>query len=335
MIPVPAHRLSVAPMMSYTDRHFRFMMRLFTRRTLLYTEMVVASTIIHNREGDILDRVLSFDPLEHPIAVQLGGDDPAMLTESARICEDRGFDEINLNVGCPSDRVQKGRFGACLMKEPERVASCVAAMRSAVDIPVTVKHRIGVDDLDDYQDLHRFVTIVAESGCEVFIAHARKAWLEGLSPAQNRSIPPLRYDDIYRLKADFPHLTIVINGGITNLDEVRAHLSHVDGVMIGRAAYNQPELFAAVDHEIFGEPPRPAPSTEEILAEISAYIQGEVARGARISLVAKHLVGLFKNRPGARRWRQQISRLVQGNVGDLDLVAVYRSAFGTNEPVSV
>ena len=335
MIPIPAHRLSVAPMMSYTDRHFRFMMRLFTRRTLLYTEMVVGTTITHNRGNEILDRVLGFDPIEHPIAVQLGGDDPAVLTDSARVCEDRGYDEINLNVGCPSDRVQKGRFGACLMKEPERVAECVAAMRAAVDVPVTVKHRIGVDDLDDYTDLHRFVSIVSQSGCEVFIAHARKAWLQGLSPAQNRSIPPLRYGDIYRLKQDFPHLAIVLNGGITTLPEVHEHLARVDGVMIGRAAYHQPELFSEVDHAIFDEAPRPVPNHETILAEITAYIHREVAGGAPISLAAKHLVGLFKNRPGARRWRRQISRLVQTKPSHLDLVAVYRNAFGHQEPVTV
>ncbi|CAM2070664.1 tRNA dihydrouridine(20/20a) synthase DusA [Sulfidibacter corallicola] len=322
------HRLSVAPMMAYTDRHFRFMMRQFTKRTLLYTEMVVGNTITYNLNSDFLDRVLKYDPIEHPIAVQLGGDDPKILATAARVCEEYGYDEINLNVGCPSDRVQRGRFGACLMKEPERVAEVVTAMRDVVSIPVNVKHRLGVDDLDSYEHLCRFIEIVSQSGNDLFIAHARKAWLKGLSPAQNRSVPPLRYDLIYQLKQDFPHLDIVINGGIQTLAETKEHLKHVDGVMVGRAAYQQPELFGEADHVIFGEPPREPIDELGLMAALNEYARREVASGLKFSLVGKHLVGLFKNRPRARRWRQAVSRLIQDNPKTFDLVELYIKTFG-------
>lgn len=324
----PTHRLSVAPMMAYTDRHFRFMMRLFTRKTLLYTEMVVAETIHHNRHSGLLDKILAFDEVEHPLAVQLGGDQADRLCEASRICEAKGFDEVNLNIGCPSDRVQKGRFGACLMKEPEHVADVLHAMRQSVKIPVTVKHRLGVDDLDQYEHAHRFIEVVAKSGVTTFIIHARKAWLKGLSPAQNRHVPPLRYDWVYRLKQDFPHLDIVINGGIEDLDQTLEHLNHTDGVMIGRAAYHQPQLFAEADHRVFGEPCSPPPSDEALIAAMNDYIHKQQELGIALSFPLKHLVGLFKGRPKARRWRQAISKLVQEKPKDFDLRQIYRASFG-------
>ncbi len=330
----PYHRLSIAPMMAYTDRHYRYMMRLLTKRCLLYTEMVVGTTITHNLNGVYLDRALAFDPVEHPIAVQLGGDDPAVMRTAARVCRDYGYDEINLNIGCPSDRVQKGRFGVCLMREPQRVADMVAAMRAEVDIPVTVKHRIGVDHDDGYEQLAHFVSTVSQAGAKLFIGHARKAWLKGLSPAQNRSIPPLKYDFIYQLKRDFPHLNIIINGGIQSLEETRTHLNKVDGVMMGRAAYAHPELFAHADHLIFGDPPFPAPEPLELMEAMNDYAHRTIANGGRLSFIAKHLVGLFKNQPHARRWRQSISRLVQENPRQFSLAEIYRSVFQESRAAS-
>lgn len=320
------HRLSIAPMMSYTDRHYRYMMRLFTQKSLLYTEMVVGSTITHNLNNN-LDRFLGFDPVEHPVAIQLGGDEPEVLKTASRVCEDFGYDEINLNVGCPSDRVQKGRFGACLMKEPERVAEVLSAMRAAVAIPVTVKHRIGVDDQDSYQDLARFVEVVSQAGTVNFSVHARKAWLKGLSPAQNRSVPPLKYDFVYQLKKDFPHLEIIVNGGVNDLEETLAHLQHLDGVMIGRAAYNQPELFAEADQRIFGEAPSPKLSPLEIVERMDAYIHRQLERGHKFSFLTKHLVGLFKNRPHSRKWRQTMSKLVQTKPKHFSLPDIYKQIF--------
>lgn len=327
----PWHRLSIAPMMAYTDRHYRYMMRLFTRRCLLYTEMVVGSTITHNLKSNLLDRILGFDEVEHPIAVQLGGDDPETIAVAAKVCEDYGYDEINLNIGCPSDRVQKGRFGACLMLEPERVSELVTAAKAVVKIPINVKHRIGVDDVDQYEDMVRFVETVAEKGNnDLFIVHARKAWLKGLSPAQNRNIPPLQYDLIYRLKKEYPHLNIIINGGILTLDEVEEHLKYVDGAMLGRAAYNQPDLFAQADARIFGEPPRETISDADLLSEMNAYAHRRIAEGDRLSFIAKHLVGLFKSRPRARKWRQAISQLVQSSPNDFDLHKIYQDTFHPN-----
>jgi len=318
------HRLSIAPMMSYTDRHFRFLMRQFTRRSLLYTEMVVSSTITRNLKSDYLDRVLGFDPIEHPIAVQLGGDDPAGLAVAARVCQDYGYDEVNLNVGCPSDRVQKGRFGACLMKEPEHVARITAAMQAAVSIPVTVKHRIGVDDQDDYEQLAHFVETVSKAGPSIFIGHARKAWLKGLSPAQNRTIPPLLYERIYELKKDFPDLTIVVNGGIESLESVLAHLDHVDGAMIGREAFRQPRLFEEADARVFGEEARGPVDMAALVEKMNDYIHQQIEQGSKLSFSAKHLVGLFKNQPRARLWRQRITELIQQNPKAFDLHQIYR-----------
>ncbi len=293
---------SVAPMMDRTDRHFRFFMRQVTRRALLYTEMVVARAVQH---GD-RDRLLSFHPLEHPVALQLGGDDPAELAAAAVIGEDYGYDEINLNVGCPSDRVQQGRFGAALMADPERVAECVAAMKAAVRVPVTVKHRIGIDDRDAYEDMLSFVDRVAEAGPARFSIHARKAWLQGLSPKENRTIPPLRYDDVVRLKMERPRLAVEINGGITSMSEVRAHLNSVDAVMVGRAAYDDPFAFAAVDRVLFGDPRCDVDRIPAVAAMID-YVDGWVRGGGRAHSVFRHLLGAFTGRPGARAYRRILS----------------------------
>ncbi len=322
------HRLSVAPMMAYTDRHYRWMMRLFSKRCLLYTEMAVGTTLTHNLDNrPLLDRVLGFDPVERPLAVQLGGEDPATLATAARVCEDYGYDEINLNIGCPSDRVQKGRFGVCLMKEPGRVAEIVAAVREATALPVTVKHRLGVDDDDSYDFMAEFVDRVRRAGCRLFIVHARKAWLKGLSPAQNRNTPPLIYDRVYRLKRDFPDLDIVINGGVQSLEDALAHLARVDGVMIGRAAYGQPQQFQRADELVFGEPPREPIDDLALIEAMDDYLHRQAAQGVRLSLAAKHLVGLFKGKPRARLWRQKISKLIQENPRRFDLTALYRDVF--------
>ncbi|MGA1621113.1 MAG: tRNA dihydrouridine(20/20a) synthase DusA [Synechocystis sp.] len=294
--------LSVAPMMDHTDRHFRYFLRQLTRHTLLYTEMITAQAILHGDRPKLLD----FDPAEHPVALQLGGDDPQKLADCARIGEGWGYDEINLNVGCPSDRVQSGHFGACLMARPELVADCVAAMQNAVAIPVTVKHRIGIDDQDSYQHLHNFVRIVAEAGCQHFSIHARKAWLQGLSPKENRTIPPLRYDQVYQLKRDFPQLMIEINGGITTLEQIQHQLTQVDGVMIGRAAYENPYLFATVDRDIYHQT-QPIPSREEVIARLLPYVERCLHQGVRLNQITRHLLSLFNGMTGAKAWRRTLS----------------------------
>ena len=296
-----AHRISVAPMMDWTDRHCRVFHRLLTRRTLLYSEMVPAGAILH---GD-RDRFLAFDPSEHPVALQVGGSEPAELEVCARAAADYGYDEINLNVGCPSDRVQRGRFGACLMAEPELVASCVEAMRRA-PVNVTVKTRIGIDDRDSYEELQSFVEAVAGAGCETLIVHARKAWLSGLSPKQNREIPPLRYDVVYRLKQDYPELTIVLNGGVQDLDQSLEHLKQADGVMIGRAAYQSPYILAQVDQRLFGEE-RPAISRAEVVAALMPYAERLASEGTPIKHLTRHILGLFNGERGARLWRRYLS----------------------------
>ena len=293
-------RISVAPMMDRTDRHDRYFLRQITRRTLLYTEMVAIGEVLH---GDP-ERCLAFHTDEHPLALQLGGSEPAELAAAARLGEAFGYDEINLNVGCPSDRVQRGRFGACLMTEPERVGEGIRAMREAVKIPVTVKTRIGVDEHDGYDFLTRFVEAVA--GCGTVIIHARKAYLQGLSPKENRSVPPLRYEVVYRLKADFPNLEIVLNGGIETLDAAAAHLARVDGAMIGRAAYQNPYLLAEVDRRFFGET-EPPPSREAVLEAMLPYLAAEVDKGVPLARMTRHLFGLFNGVPGARAWRQYLS----------------------------
>lgn len=295
-------RISVAPMLDWTDRHCRFFLRLLTRRTLLYTEMVTTGAVLRGAR----DRLLAYDPAEHPLALQLGGSDPAELAQAARIAADLGFDEVNLNVGCPSVRVQSGRFGACLMAEPALVAACVAAMRAAVDLPVTVKTRIGIDDLDSYEELVEFVGRVAEGGCQIFIVHARKAWLSGLSPKENREIPPLRYDIVHRLKRDFPHLVIVLNGGLTRLEQVAEQLAHVDGAMIGRAAYENPYLLAEVDRRLSGSA-RLTPTRHDLIRELLPYVECQLRWGTPLHSMTRHLLGLFQGVPGARAWRRYLS----------------------------
>lgn len=302
MYPPEQHLVSIAPMMKRTDRHFRWMMRLITRRTLLYTEMIPALALAH---GD-RERFLAYDDLEHPVALQLGGDDPALLAECARIAEGYGYDEVNLNVGCPSPRVQKGNFGACLMQSPELVAECVAAMRAATSIPVTVKHRVGVDDQDDWEGLLRFVETVADAGCARFSVHARKAWLQGLSPKENRNIPPLRPDLVRRLKQTRPDLLVEINGHIHGSTEIREHLQHVDAVMIGRAAYDDPYSFADVDREIYGDD-WTAPSREDVALQMLSYARAKVGKRTRLSRICQHMMHLFVGEPGAKVWRRYVT----------------------------
>jgi len=295
-------RLAVAPMLDFTDRHFRWFIRRITRRTLLYTEMVTTGALLH---GD-RERFLGFDDDEHPVALQLGGSEPRELAVCARLGAGRGYDEVNLNVGCPSDRVQHGRFGACLMAEPGLVADCVKAMRDLVDVPVTVKHRIGIDERDSYEALCDFVGTVAAAGCDAFIVHARKAWLAGLSPRENRTVPPLRHDVVHRLKRDFPGLAIVVNGGIESLDAAQAQLAHVDGVMLGRAAYHDPWVLADADQRIFGATPRIV-SRREVAEAMLPYIADQAAAGVPVSRISRHLLGLFHGVPGARAWRRALS----------------------------
>ncbi len=306
--------LSVAPMMDCTDRHFRWLMRQITRHTLLYTEMVTMQAIAH---GD-REHLLGFSPIEHPVSLQLGGDDPTLLAECARIAEGMGYDELNLNVGCPSDRVASGNFGACLMAAPERVAACVAAMRAAVTIPVTVKHRIGIDDQDSYEHMRRFVDIVAAAGCDRFSVHARKAILGGLSPKENRTIPPLRYPDVHRLKTELPHLTIEINGGIKTLDAAAEQLRSVDAVMIGRAAYDDPYLFATVDARFFADEHEP-PTRAEMAARYAEYAERWLAEHPRqrFTLLARHALGLFTGQPNAREYRRLLSSQLPGSPTEL------------------
>ncbi len=294
--------LSVAPMMDRTDRHFRYFMRQITRHTLLYTEMITTAAIHY---GD-RSKLLGFSPEEKPLSLQLGGDNTEELAECAVIAEDLGYDEVNLNVGCPSDRVQSGNFGACLMAQPELVAKCVQAMQKRVTIPVTVKHRIGIDECDRYEDLSNFVRIVSEAGCQRFTVHARKAWLKGLSPKENRTVPPLRYGDVYRLKQQFPHLFIEINGGIVTLKQIQKHLQFVDGVMIGRAAYDNPYLFATVDRDIYGEIIDPL-TRHEVIEKMLPYIDDWSSKGLKLHSISRHLLTIFGGVPGTKAWKRHIS----------------------------
>ena len=310
-------RFSVAPMMDCTDRFYRYLARLLTGRTLLYTEMVTTGAVLH---GD-RSRLIGFDPSEHPVALQLGGADTGELAAAARIGADQGFDEINLNVGCPSDRVQSGRFGACLMAEPAVVAAGVRAMQDAADIPVTVKTRIGIDDRDSFGELIDFVGQVAQAGCRSFAIHARKAWLQGLSPKQNREIPPLRYDVVRQLKSTFPDLEIVLNGGIQSLSEASDHLAWADGVMIGRAAYHNPWMLAAADHDLFGAPARDL-ARQDVVERYLTFAAPWFGRGISWSRIVRPLVGLFHGQPGGRIWRQRLS----DGRGRADLSAIAAAA---------
>ncbi len=289
-------------MLDCTDRHDRFFMRLLSKHILLYSEMITTSAIMH---GD-RDYLLGFDETEHPVAVQLGGSDPEVLSHTAKICEEYGYDEINLNVGCPSDRVQSGAFGACLMAQPKLVAECVIAMKSATSLPVTVKHRTGIDDQDSWDELVKFTQLQVDAGVDALIIHARKAWLSGLSPKQNRDIPPLQYDWVYKLKQMFSDTEIIINGGIKTLDQCLQHLQHVDGVMLGREPYANPFMLANLDAELFGDPAS-AVDRLQILQQFYPYIESQMNKGMKLSNVIRHIIGLFHGQPNGRLWRRYLS----------------------------
>ncbi|MBA0160756.1 tRNA dihydrouridine(20/20a) synthase DusA [Pectobacterium versatile] len=296
------NRFSIAPMLDWTDRHCRYFLRQLTNQTLLYTEMVTTGAILHGK-GDYL----AYSEEEHPLALQLGGSDPQALAQCAKLAEQRGYDEVNLNVGCPSDRVQNGRFGACLMGEAALVADCIKAMKDSTSIPITVKTRIGIDDQDSYEFLCDFIQTVAERGeCDTFIVHARKAWLSGLSPKENREIPPLDYPRVYQLKRDFPALTIAINGGVKTLEEAKTHLQHLDGVMMGREAYQNPGILAQVDRELFGIDAA-TPDLAGVVRAMYPYIERELSSGASLGHITRHMLGMFQGIPGARQWRRYLS----------------------------
>jgi tRNA-dihydrouridine synthase A len=315
----PAHRLCIAPMMDWSDRHCRYFWRLLSKEALLYTEMVTTGALIHGDRA----RFLQFNEEEHPIALQLGGSQPDELARCAAWAQEWQYDEVNLNCGCPSDRVQSGMFGACLMAQPELVAQCVAAMVEACDIPVTVKHRIGIDNMESYQQLTDFILPIAEAGCSTFIVHARKAWLQGLSPRENREIPPLNYPWVYQLKTDFPALNIVINGGIERVDESLEHLQQVDGVMIGRAAYHNPWLLAEVDSAIFGID-KPTLSRDDVMINLLPYVEQQLANGARLNQITRHILGLFHGQPGAKKFRRHLSENAYHREAGIEvLIAAY------------
>ena len=308
-------RFCTAPCMDWTDRHCRYFWRRLSHHARLYTEMVTTGALLH---GDV-ERHLRFDESEHPVALQLGGASPEALAACAKLGAQWGYDEINLNCGCPSDRVQNGRFGACLMAEPALVRDCVAAMRAACSVPVTVKHRIGIDHQESYSELVDFVGTVAEGGCEVFIVHARKAWLQGLSPKENREIPPLNYHWVRHLKEDFPALTIVINGGIDTLEACHEHLKRVDGVMLGRAPYQNPWLLSQVDASLFGEPATQA-SREAVLEQMLPYIERQLAEGARLHHVSRHLLGLYQGQYGGKQYRRHLSERAHKEASGIEVL---------------
>ncbi len=296
-----SHKLSVAPMLDWTDRHCRYFYRLMSTKTVLYTEMVTTGAIIFGK-GDYL----SYNDEEHPLVLQLGGSDPKAMAECAKRAADMGYDEININVGCPSDRVQNGRFGACLMSEPVLVAECVDSMQAAANIPITVKSRIGIDDQDSYEFLHTFIDTVEKAGCQHFIIHARKAWLSGLSPKQNRDIPPLDYQRVYQIKKDFSQLDISINGGIKSLDEASQHLQHIDGVMIGREIYQNPYLLAQAD-QLLWQDQRDVISRDDVISIMTEYVERHVQQGGKASHVTRHMLGLCNGLPGAKQFRRYLS----------------------------
>ena len=319
-----ARRFSVAPMMDWTDRHCRAFHRLLTRRALLFTEMVTSAAIIHGER----ERLLGFSPDEHPVAAQLGGSDPVELAEATRIAADFGYDEINLNVGCPSDRVQSGRFGACLMAEPQLVSDCIRAMKAATNVPVTVKCRLGIDDQDTEASLDRFADVMVDAGADHIYVHARKAWLKGLSPKENRTIPPLDYDRVYRLAERLQPFAISINGGIENLDAASVHLSYVHGVMLGRAAYHEPMMLGAIDARFFGEVAAP-PGLDEIERAMAIYAERELMQGARLNQITRHMLGLANGLRGARAFRQIMSVDAARKGADPEVIA---RAFAAIEP---
>ena len=313
MVYMTNKRLSVAPMIDWTTTDYRYFARLFNPHVYLYTEMISTGALIHGNRA----RHLRFDTLEHPLVLQLGGADISEMTQCAEFAQQHGYDEVNINVGCPSDRVQHNKIGACLMAEPHTVADLVKHMQAEVDIPVTVKHRIGIDDFDSYEFMVDFVEKVAAAGCTRFIVHARTAWLQGLSPKQNREIPPLRYEDVYRLKQDFPQLDIEINGGIDTVKDIEAHLQHVDGVMIGRAFYHNPYLLAETN-SLWNEP---APKRSDILAQLYPYMEAQIAKGEALPTMTRHYLGLFQGLTGARKWRQALSGKPQLTIDDIKRAA--------------
>ena len=315
MAEYPPRRFSVAPMLDWTDRHCRYFLRLISRKAWLYTEMVTTGAILH---GD-RERLLGFHPDEQPVALQLGGSDPGALARCARLGAERGYAEINLNLGCPSDRVQSGRFGACLMAEPALVAEGVAAMAAAVDIPVTVKCRIGIDQQEDFETFAAFIDTLATAGCRTFIIHARNAWLQGLSPKENREIPPLRYDWVYRLKEERPGLEVILNGGIRSLAEAETHLQRVDGVMLGREVYHNPWLLAEVDRRLYGAE-APALDRVGVVRAMLPYIEAGLAEGVYLKHITRHMLGLFQGQPGARAWRRHLSEHAHRPGADLRVV---------------
>jgi len=300
---LPKRLLSIAPMMEYTDRHDRYFLRLLSKHTWLYTEMLTSNTLIH---GDA-ERFLQYNDSEHPLALQLGGSDPKDLAICSKMANDFGYDEINLNVGCPSDRVKSGRFGASLMANPQLVARCVEAMQSNSSVPVTVKCRLGIDDLDKYEDLKTFIQIVARGGCQIFIIHARKAWLQGLSPKENRDVPPLNYETVYCIKREFPELEIIINGGLKTLEDAKKQLDFVDGAMIGREAYHNPYILVKADQLIYGDNNELLPSRKKILEQYLPYVEQQLTKGVNLTQISRHLLGLFQGLPGAKAWRRHIS----------------------------
>lgn len=308
-------KFSVAPMLDWTDRHERFFLRLITQQSLLYTEMVTTGALIYGDRSKHLD----FNNEEQPVAIQLGGSDPDDLLQCAKMAEDHGYNEVNLNVGCPSNRVQSGMFGACLMAKPELVAECVNAMQNAVAIPVTVKHRIGIDENESVEELFKFVETVADAGCKTFIVHARKAWLNGLSPKQNRDIPPLRYDVVYELKRSMPQLEIIINGGICDIEIAEKQLEYVDGIMMGREAYHNPYILADVDQRFY-QSKKKILSRIEILELLYPYIEKEIAKGARLHSISRHILGLFNGMPGAKKWRRYISENAPPAGADISVI---------------
>lgn len=308
-------RIAVAPMLDWTDKHCRYFLRLFTQHTLLYTEMITTGAILNGKANHFL----AYDKFEHPLALQLGGSNPNELAKCAKLAADFGYVEVNLNVGCPSDRVQSGRFGACLMAEPELVRDCVAAMKSAVTIPITVKTRIGIDQKDSYDELINFISTVAAGGCDVFIIHARKAWLNGLSPKENREIPPLRYEVVYQLKKDFPHLFFMLNGGVTTLEQAHQHLQFVDGVMIGRAAYQNPYILANIDQTFYGAQ-QEAITRQAALDKFTHYIKQQCCEGTAVKHMTRHILGLYNGLPNAKAWRRFLSENMHKDSADENIL---------------
>lgn len=314
---ISSRLISIAPMLDWTDQYCRYFFRLFSPNTLLYTEMITTGALLHGNP----ERWLKFDPAEHPIAVQLGGSCQKELAGCARLAEQFGFDEVNLNVGCPSDRVQAGRFGACLMAEPDLVADCVASMQAAVNIPVTVKTRIGIDQQDSYEELTNFISKIAAAGCRVFIIHARKAWLKGLSPKENREIPPLRYDIVHQLKSDFPQLQIIINGGLTAVEQIKQQLNVVDGVMIGRVAYQNPYILAQIDQALFNSNKDEKMITRhDIIEKFGVFAEHQLSQGVPLKRMARHMLGLFHGLPCAKQWRRHLSVQMHLTSTDYSLV---------------